>query len=170
MPIILIIFALLILFFVGSKMNQHEKKGIVDHFFKELTDLGCQTLDNPQGDFDYIITNNEKRVYLSFISIPNYAEVQINNPITYQIKYGAGNTVGKAQPYSKYLKGMEKLVKKEIDPESELKVICFLPNPKKITMWINECEIVFVKPETNVYSVHLLSSKELSFIKDFLIK
>ena len=48
----------------------------------------------------------------------------------------------------------------------ELRVVVLSPDAKKITKYINECEIVFVNSKTNVYNVRVVNESDFSlFIK-----
>ena len=40
--------------------------------------------------------------------------------------------------------------------ENEIKLVIATPHPKKIVKYINECEIVFVTPYTDVYGTRLI--------------
>ena len=41
--------------------------------------------------------------------------------------------------------------------ENEIKVVIATPSPKKIVKYINECEIVFVKNDTDVYGSKVIN-------------
>lgn len=115
--------------------------------------------------YDYKVTIQDKVYFVKILGIPNYAEVQINNVTTWEIKYGAGKNPGKAQPFKKYAHGIESFM--HFKPtEGETRVVVLTPNAKKITKYINECEIVFVTSKTNVYGVRVINEDDYSlFIK-----
>lgn len=43
-----------------------------------------------------------------------------------------------------------------IPQENEIKLVIATPSPKKIVKYINECEIVFVTPYTDIYGTRLI--------------
>ena len=46
--------------------------------------------------------------------------------------------------------------------ENEIRVVILSPDAKKITKYINECEIVFVNHKTNVYGVRVINESDFS--------
>lgn len=114
--------------------------------------------------FNLELTINETIYLLKIINIPNNAEVQVNNMTTWEVKYGAGNHPGKAQPNHKYLSGIAGFM--NYKPQTnEKRIVVMTPKSKKIVMYINECEIVFVTPTTNVYGVNIINMDDFQIFK-----
>lgn len=115
--------------------------------------------------YDYTLNVNDKTFLIKLLYVPSYSEVQINNVVTWEIKFGAGKTPGKVQPFKKLATGIETFM--NFKPENkEIKVVIVSPTAKKITKYINECEIVFVDSKTNVYGARVINEDDYSlFIK-----
>ena len=95
---------------------------------------------------------------------PDYSEIQINSRATWEVKYGAGNTPGKAQPHRRFLTEVSAFQNKDFE-EGIVKLVLISPKPKKIVKYINECEIVFVKPTTDIYGSNIITKDSLDIFK-----
>lgn len=114
--------------------------------------------------FNLELSINDTNYLIKIINIPNNAEVQINNVTTWEVKYGAGNHPGKAQPNRKYLSGISGFMNYKPAPH-EKRIVVLTPVSKKIVMYINESEIVFVTPTTNVYGVNIINMDDFQIFK-----
>lgn len=130
-----------------------------------LDKLGNYELEKSKNvPYDYCLKINNKEYLIKTISVPSYAEVQINSKTTWEIKYGAGDTPGKAQPFKKYLSNISQFMHLK-NNENQIKVVVVIPKAKKIVMYINECEIVFVTPQTNVHGTRIINCDDFSLFK-----
>ena len=129
-----------------EKLENYLKKAKISHEFK--------TLNNDIYDIDLKI--NDNKYVIKIVIVPEYSEIQINSKETWEVKYGAGNTPGKVQPHKRYLNEISTFQKTSF-PNGEIKLILFSPKPKKIVKYINECEIVFVNPSTDVYGSRIIN-------------
>lgn len=145
--------------------NESSKTTEIENYLNKIKELGFNISKEENKPYDYIIKNDSVTFVAKLIKIPEYSEIQINNRTTWEIKYGAGNTVGKAQPYKKYLKEIEPFMNLDVD-NSIIKIVIATPKPKKMVKYINECEIVFVTPQTDVYGVKLISLNDLTLFKE----
>lgn len=142
----------------GGWANELGSKLVSENIEYELLTSGNST-------YDYKLTIGEKVYLVKLLGIPSFAEVQINNVTTWEVKYGAGRNPGKTQPFKKYAHGIEGFMNLKTN-DNETRVVVLSPNAKKITKYINECEIVFVTSKTNVYGVRVINEDDHSlFIK-----
>lgn len=146
------VIGVLILSFAKSEQN---KSTIEESFYNKIKELGYEVIEKDNGIYNQLIKKDQLTFIVKIIKIPEYAEIQINNKVTWEIKYGAGNTPGKAQPHKKYLKDISEFMNLETK-ENEIKLVIATPSPKKIVKYINECEIVFVTPYTDVYGTRII--------------
>ena len=160
MPYIIIAVVLLIISIsiINSVLPIVKKKKLIEKFEnylkKSKKDYSFKVLNKDIYDIDLTISN--KKYVIKIIIIPEYSEVQINSKETWEVKYGAGNTPGKAQPHNRYLNEVSTFQKTNF-PDKSIKLILFSPKPKKIVKYINECEIVFVNPSTDVYGSRIIT-------------
>lgn len=114
--------------------------------------------------YDLEVTTNSKTFLVKFVIIPQYSEIQINNKTTWEVKYGAGHTVGKVQPHQKYLSEIIAFMNEKVEKNYQ-KVVIFSPKPKKIVKYLNENEIDFVTNHTDVYGAYLISIGQYDVFK-----
>ena len=151
---------------IAVLLNSETNKATeIENYLNKIKELGFNISKEENKVYDYIIKNESTTFIAKLIKIPEYSEIQINNKTTWEIKYGAGNTVGKAQPYKKYLKEIVPFMNLDVE-NSITKVVIATPKPKKMVKYINECEIVFVNPHTDVYGVKLISLNDLTLFKE----
>ena len=132
----------------------------------QLDKLGNYELEKPKNvPYDYLVKINNKEFLIKTISVPNHAEVQVNSKTTWEIKYGAGDVPGKAQPFKKYLSNISQFMHYK-NNDNQVKVVVVIPKAKKLVMYINECEIVFITPQTNVHGTRVINCDDYSiFLK-----
>ncbi|HHU24581.1 MAG: hypothetical protein PHG08_05600 [Bacilli bacterium] len=121
-------------------------------------------IENRGLPYDFAFERDGVTYHVKVIVIPKYAEIIINAKTTWELRYGAGNTPGKVQPIKKYLPGIGKFMNYQTDEQTK-KIVVLTPDAKKKVKYINENEMVFVGPETNVYGIQLLNESEF---KEFL--
>lgn len=134
---------------------------------QELTsnNIKYTILKEENNIYDYKLTIDEKIFLIKILYVPSYSEVQINNINTWEIKYGAGKALGKVQPFKKLATNITKFMNYKPN-NNEQKIVIICPNAKKITKYINECEIVFVDSKTNVYGAKVINEDDYSlFVK-----
>ena len=165
--IIIVVIALIALGVVIALLTNSEntKAQEIENYLNKIKELGYNISKEENKEYDYVISNNSSSFIVKLIKIPEYSEIQINNKVTWEVKYGAGNKVGNAQPYKKYLKEIEPFMNLVVD-NSFTKVVIATPKPKKMVKYINECEIVFVTPKTDVYGVKLISLNDLTLFSE----
>lgn len=163
--VLIIVIAVIIIFFVTSPAPN--KSGWINEIQVKLKEKNIEyTLTNAVNtNYDYVLELNDKKYLIKMLGIPSFAEVQINNFVTWEIKFGAGKNPGKVQPFKKFAQGIEGFM--NLEPSvNEIKVVILSPDAKKIVKYINECEIVFVNSKTNVYGVRVINESDFSlFIK-----
>lgn len=165
-PVIVILIIVFVGFIVYFAVKLRKTSSTLATYKQKIIDLNLgYKIEDVKGLYDLKIYNDNVTILAKIINIPYNAEVQINNKYTYEIKYGAGDTPGKVQPYSKYLTNIKEFINLETD-KNEIKVFIASPSPKKIVKWINECEIVFVNCYTDVYGVRVIAQKDLTLFKN----
>ena len=115
--IIIIVIALIALGVVIAVLtnNENNKSKEIQNYLNKIQELGYNISNEENKPYDYLISNENTTFIVKLIKIPEYSEIQINNKVTWEVKYGAGNTVGKAQPYKKYLKEIEPFMNLVVD-------------------------------------------------------
>lgn len=163
LAILAVIFIIIIIVSIIAPIKQKNdfEKELKEFLIKERTHTLIKEKNKP---YDYTLILDDTKYLLKTVSIPSFALVQINNKNTWEVKYGAGEAIGKAQPYSKYLSTIQDFMKYKTK-DDEIKVAILIPKAKEIVMYINECEIEFVTPNTNVYGTRIINTGDYSLFK-----
>lgn len=155
-----IIFSLLLWDFIKPQMA---KKTFYRNLILELNSKHISyqitNLKNTNLPGDFFLEINRQKYLIKLILVPKYAEIIVNAKTTWELRYGAGNTPGKAHPIKKYLPKMNLFMNYQND--EFLKVVVFKPDVKKKVRYLNESEMDFLEPKTNVYGVRVLNESEL---------
>lgn len=161
MIILYIFIAIFILIIVITIISPKKlKNNFIDELKLKLNENKIEYELNPQFQvYDYELKLNNQIYLLKFIHLPTFATVQINSKTTWEIKYGSGNKIGKADPYKKMLTSVSSFIKFPASDYTE-KIFILIPNAKNIVMYINECEIIQVTPNTNVYQTKVINKDD----------
>lgn len=108
-------------------------------------------------DYTFDLTVEDTTYTVLVLPIEKFAEVTINNFNTWEMHYGAGDRLGKAQPFKTKIAEIPAFMKLE----AENKMVLIQPDAKQIVYWKNENEIVFVEPNTKVYGINVLNISDL---------
>lgn len=112
---------------------------------------------------NYILKTKSNTYFIALLNVPDYSEVIINNKNTWELRYGAGNTPGKAQPNRRYLKEIKNFLSKDYNG---IKIVLINPTPKKVARWLNESEMKIITKDEIAYDTYAISTSDLeSFIK-----
>lgn len=168
MPILIIFITLCIIigFIWITLLPKMKRKKAISTFLEYLnkSNLTYSLKEGNQLFYDFRLEMFDSIYYIKFLILPSFSEVQVNNKTTWEVKYGAGNTPGKAQPKKRYLVEIVDFMKMDIESNAQ-KFVILSPKPKKIVKYINESEIVFVKPTTDVYGAHLIDEGQFRLFK-----
>ncbi len=163
--LIIIAIIFIIIFFI-SIFGPIKQRNSFEHLLKEFLEKEYGNFHFEKSSssiYDYDLIINNHKYIIKTISIPSYALVQINSKTTWEVKYGAGPTPGKAQPHQKYLSSISSFMK--YDEKESTKVIVFVPETKETVMYINECEIISVDYKTNVYGIRVINCNDFTLFK-----
>lgn len=153
--VVLVIIAISIIKSILPVIRRNKLIEKLENYLKRTNkEYKFKVLKNDIYDIDLVI--NENNFVIKIVIVPEYSEIQINSKETWEVKYGAGNTPGKVQPHKRYLNEVSSFQKTNF-PDNKIKLILISPKPKKIVKYINECEIVFVNPSTDVYGSRIIT-------------
>lgn len=161
--LIIVVIVALVMVFASLKRNpiltiKDITKVLDDHQIKfQITDA-----NNKDYTFDLTVDNITYTVLV--LPIEKFAEVTINNFNTWEMRYGAGEKPGKAQPFKTKIAEIPNFMKLE----KENKIVIIQPNAKQIVYWKNENEIVDVLPNNKIYGINVVNIDDLPklFIKE----
>ena len=158
---VIVIIILIIGIIIITKRPTPKTNNWADNIQREFikNNIEYKLCKSNQSFYDYDLNINDKSYLIKLLYVPSYSEVQINNVTTWEIKFGAGKNPGRVQPFKKLATGIEDFMNHKPDGKT-IKVVVVSPNAKKITKYINECEIVFVDYKTNVYGTRVINEDD----------
>lgn len=164
------IIILIVLFIIGFNIfktfePKFKKKKVIKYVkqFFENSNLKYQLETVNNAFYDLSLQINDNHYLIKILVVPEYSEIQINSKSTWELKYGAGNSIGKAQPHSRFINEIRTFQNTDVD---QMKILLVYPKPKKIVKYINESEVIFVNQNTDVYQTHIISLEQLNYLKE----
>ena len=154
---ILIIFMIVLIILYNVYAKQRKAK-----MYKDVYDaLNSLRIKSRENEFEVKRTSNEKAYDYTFKTptsifyikiVPNFSnyEICINNSVKWQIRKSFGDDS------LNFVEGVEDLMRMEFSEKNAKKLYIIYPNAKALLKYINECEMVFVRPETDVYGTNVI--------------
>lgn len=137
---------LLVVAFIGLNYFLHSlKKKNLEKIKEELKLVG--EVESVKEIYDFNLKVNNESYMIKVIYAANLKEVSFNSKKHWQVSNSSG---------SKMLdtKGFEELTGR--------KIVLIYPKPERVLRYINENEVVFVKPSMDVFGMTVLSMSELT--------
>ena len=105
---------------------------------------------NSKEPYDYIFRTPKYNYYIQIV--PNFGayEICINNSVKWQIRKSFNDES------MNFVPNVDKLMRIDIDDPKARKLYIIYPNATSLLKYINECEMVFVRPETDVYGANVI--------------
>lgn len=130
---------------------------------KKITEYKLEYVKKETHDFYF---EDEKSIYyIKVIYNLSNNEICINNAIKWQLR-----KLGEMKENLSFVEGVEPLMRLDLtNPEKkEHKLFIIYPNVTALLKVINECEMVFVYPDTDVYGARVIPYKKLMENLDLL--
>ncbi len=169
MEIVLWILIVLLLFIIGigvfifiqKKKDQKRKNDILRLFTNACKAKGIEEykLEYVKKDtYDFYFEDSKNIYYVKVIYNLSNQEICINNAIKWQLR----RLSDKIETFS-FVEGVEPLMRLDLTntEKKEHKLFIIYPDITAILKVINECEMVFVYPDTDVYGAKVISYSKL---------
>ena len=107
--------------------------------------------------YDYYIESEKHKYFIKLINNPTKDEICVNNAIKWQLRSGV------KEKEIRFVEGVESLMRMDIkkDEKQVHKLFIIYPNAKALLKVINECEMVFVNPNTDIYGANIITFNQL---------
>lgn len=134
-------------FFLIIRINMKKQTNEV---IEKLKSIGILTPSNSSSyDFDFFV--NDVTYKLKLLYMAHYKELSINSKTHWQVKPA---------------KKIKLIPLNGFDSLEEPKILVVYPHPGKMVKYINENEIVFIRPLEKCFDFYLFTNKELNKIKE----
>ncbi len=160
---------------------------------------GYELKKSTEAEYDYQLKTNKTVYYFKVIPNFDSEEITINNSVKWQLRKSFNDETMRFvpdvegfmryeipsdieindHPKKKAKKEeemtfsdleLDKLEKEEKQYMKNIKMYIVYPNARSLLMYINECEMKFVNPNTDVYGTRVVTFQELEKNRDSLIK
>ena len=167
--ILLIVVAIIVAIIIAisiivSKVNKKVMNTMFDNVYKVLKNIQ----ENIDGDsrilrcytktHDYYFETPTKKYYIKIVNNPGNHEICVNNALKWQLR----KSLGDDRMY--FVEGIEPLMRMEIEPSPKetKKIYIIYPNARSLLKYINECEMIFINPTTDVYGTNIITYADFS--------
>lgn len=159
--IFLIIISIAIFIILKKKRTQKRKNDILFLFTKACKDKGIENykLECVKKDtHDFYFESDKSIYYIKVIYNLSNQEICINNAIKWQLR-----RLGDHNETLSFVEGVEPLMRLDLtnSTKKEHKLFIIYPDITALLKVINECEMVFVYPDTDVYGANVISYGKL---------
>lgn len=138
---------------VEALLNEYVKKDMENNSLVRST----------TSDYDYIFTTKDTKTYIMLVQNFQEGEIIVNAPTKWQVR----RTYEDSSLH--FLPRVDKLMR--FDPPQEppkkiKRLYIIYPSTRSLLRYINECEMEFVRPTTDVNGTNIISYSELLEHKD----
>ena len=160
--IALVIFAIIIIavIFLNKHKNTKKKNDITALFAEacRLQNVTDYKLDYVKKDaYDFYYEDSKNIYYIKIVNNPLNKEICVNNAIKWQLRtHGAIDEMN-------FVEGIDGLMRMDLKKQGkeQHKLYIVYPTARALLKVINECEMIFIYPDTNVYGANIITYVEL---------
>ena len=145
-----------------TKMNEH-----VSSLFNDYVKSNplYKFEKSQRNECDYIFETIKYRYYIKVV--PNFSnqEITVNNSVKWQLRKSFNDET------LRFVNGIEPLMRLELsntDGKQSKKLYIVYPNARALLKYINECEMEFVHPDTDVYGTNIITYINLNENRDII--
>ncbi|MBQ9449614.1 MAG: hypothetical protein IJU60_07065 [Acholeplasmatales bacterium] len=107
--------------------------------------------------YDYILKTKNYAYYIKLIQNNNLNEITVQSSVKWKMRRGTKSTI--------YISDIEEFMRLRIPDENNViskKIVLVYPDSKSLLRYINECELEFITPDTDVYGCNVVTYKQLN--------
>ena len=161
--LLLICACLIVCFVLSFVINKLKERIIYDEIesFCEKKNLKYTKVTNER--YDCILENDQIIIYLAIVRIKDNSSVTINSKNTWCLRYG-GKRQGRNYPNKRYLNELKPFLSFNPNKNNQkeiYRVVVFHPGTEIILRYLNESEIMEVKPENVTYGFKAIKYQDL---------
>ena len=143
---------------ITNKLNKKVQNIMFENVYNVLKDVQ----NNIPGDsrivrcytktHDFYFESPNRRYYIKVIHNPGNHEICVNNALKWQLRKSLGDD------RMHFVDGIEPLMRMEVEQSTKpaKKLYIIYPNTKSLLKYINECEMIFIHPTTDVYGTNII--------------
>lgn len=131
------------------------KKNISNQAIK--SNKKCEIIKASVDGISFVLKTENKTYNVKVLSVPKNCDLQVNNIDTWMIykkSFGSGTLS------CKEIDNMTSFMKSSL----ENRIVILSSKAKTIKKVINECEMIMVKPDTNIYGVNIINFDQIEHL------
>lgn len=102
-------------------------------------------------DYDYVFETPAYTYYIKIVPNAGNQEICVNNSVKWQLRKSFNDET------MRFVDNIEGLMRMDIDSLKPYKKLYIIyPNARTLLKYINECEMVFIHPNTDVYGTNII--------------
>ena len=107
--------------------------------------------------YDYVLTTTDYEYYIKIIPNYNLNEITINSSVKWYVRKDAKKGF--------YLTDIESFIRLNIEPQNKKiakKIILVYTDSNSLLRYINDCELEFITPKSDVYGCSIITYKQFT--------
>lgn len=159
--VLFIIIVIVVIIAISTILNITNKKsiqkmyndveGILKSLIKEEDKENYLIQKNDNNAYDYLFKTPNCTYYIKIIPNQGNQEICINNSVKWQLRKTFNDET------MRFVPDVEGLMRMDISVKTNFKKVYIIyPNARSLLKYINECEMVFVHPSTDVYGTSVI--------------
>lgn len=146
------------------------KRKVYELLTKIKQEKGYNLIDFKNKSYDFILENENKKIYIKVVYVPSNSAITINSRNTWSLMYGANpSKPGKRYPNQRYLNELIPFLNFKPQDENNLKLIIVYKTTDKVQRYLNESEIKILNNNELVYDYQVITYVELESHFDDLL-
>lgn len=138
----------------------------IDPENSELKKIQYENKKAPKLPYDYILKTKDYLYYIKIVDNNGGHEICVNNSVKWQIRRSFNDESMHFVPEIEELMRME--LPREDENRTPRKLYIIYPNARSLLRYINECEMEFIHPNTDVYGTNIITYNDLKENIDFI--
>ena len=160
---IIIIFGIILLYFIVTIIINKMKENLAYDEIEEFCEKNGYLYEKSKDKrYDIVITSDDFKMFVAFARVPVNSTVTINSKTTWCLRFG-GKRKGKGYSQKRYLTELTPFLnfdyKNDNLNRTIYKVVVFYPDLEGILKYMNESEIMEIKPENISFGFKAISYK-----------
>ncbi len=133
---------------------------ILDSLAKESADNSYERTIKQKGLqkslYDFVLRTKNYVYYIKLIPNNNLNEITVQSSVKWQMRKSMKSTI--------YISDIEEFMRLRLTDEGKIskKIVLIYPDSKSLLRYINDCELEFITPDTDVYGCNVVTYKQLS--------
>ena len=102
-------------------------------------------------EYDYLFETPNYIYYIKVIPNSGNQEICVNNSVKWQLRKSFNDES------MRFVQNVEGLMRLEVEKQKNVKKLYIIyPNARSLLKYINECEMIFIHPDTDVYGCNII--------------